>query len=263
MRRVAPRTCLCGLAWYARHSTTREAEKRADEQREAELRARFSGTANPGPTDSEKTPRFVAFLRNADGSETTFMKATMLFCTLYSFWMWWNLRDDVSKHVGASGIPGWGISSDGYAGWIALRHLVSNGDQRSVLEDFRNMKAVSPTTTLGQFLLQRYPQLLTGHRTSAGELLASLAAVHAHQADRTWVAALFRSMGSGDTGSKVDRVMDAMRQFHPRELAAGPPPPPIASWNRTTTMLRPQPTHPADHVHACATPFGDETNSKS
>jgi hypothetical protein len=238
-------------------SSSRDAEKRAEEAREAELRARFAGggtqpasgggffdnlRATAAQAQQQGAPNFsnqskiMGYFRNADGSETRFMVGVMLFCTLYSFWMWYNLRLDTSKHVAAGGLPGWAVSSDAYAGWAALRYLVPYSEQRRVFDDFRTYKMTTPNASMGQFLMQRYPHLVSGARTTPGEFLASLAAVHAHSASRDWVGPLFRGAGGGDIASKVDRLMDSMRTTHAHALMLGPPPPPVQGQSPMATF---------------------------
>ena len=143
--------------------------------------------------------------------------------TIYSFWLWYNLKYDVSKHTSGFGQPGWAVNSETFAGWAAMRYLVSAREQSSILQDYKGYRDMVPNATLSQFLLQRHPQLITGHYTSPTEFLSALSAVHAWEKDRYWVSRVFRQSGYGDLPSKIDKVMEALRRDYAPSLSKGTP----------------------------------------
>lgn len=249
------------------NTTAADKEKKAEEEREAALRAKFDSSSSISSTSSSSAgsearregESFFDFMKRrmeeeqnkqkdnqinmgemkvgsaaspytirfVDQKENKWWRAFILVIIIYSFWLWYNLKYDVSKHTSGFGLPGWAVSPETYAGWSAMRYLISTREQSSLLQEYKGFRDTVPNASLAHFLLQRHPQFITGHYTPAPEFLAALSAVHAWEKDRHWVSKVFGEAGYGDLPSKVDKVMEAIRRDYAGALSKGVPVPAV------------------------------------
>lgn len=103
------------------------------------------------------------------------------------------------------------------AHYLLLRTICSRADQQRIQQEYTAVSAQMPQLSFDQFILQKYPQVFQGYRTTQQEVVAAVATCLAAEKDIRFVRSMSKAAGMArDPKAAVDRVADALRHDYPK-----------------------------------------------
>lgn len=194
-------------------------EDREELERERQLRERFAEKIQKSVSQGDRVGADCANGSCAAGGSASrkpveaFFRIFFFIFAAMTLVAMSNLSNRDSPIYMMQGLPWWELPITSAAYFLLLRATHPRSEENRIKGEFEAASRSNPRLTFDQFMVQQYPNMFDGYRTTQAEAVAAVAACLAAAKDLKFAQTMVRSVRwSRDPRANTDLIIDALRK---------------------------------------------------